>query len=87
MMIGGNYGATALLRALHSGRPLTAEISKWWPLSWVVVFCFQNDSDILWGKIVLLNWEKFGAEDQELAKILRSLEQFIQRVKGQNNLF
>ena len=30
---------------------------------------------------------KFEAEGQELAKILRSLEQFIQTVKGQNNFW
>ena len=30
---------------------------------------------------------KFEAECQEFAKFLRSLEQFIQTVKGQNNLF
>ena len=30
---------------------------------------------------------KFEAEGQELAKILRSLEQFIQTVKGQNNVW
>jgi hypothetical protein len=28
---------------------------------------------------------KFEAEGQELAKILKSLERFIQTVKGQNN--
>ena len=28
---------------------------------------------------------KFKAEDREFSKILRSLEQFIQTVKGQNN--
>ena len=28
---------------------------------------------------------KFEAEDREFAKILRSLEQFVQTVKGQNN--
>jgi hypothetical protein len=50
-----------------------------------MVLCFQNGSDLLWGKIVLLNWEKLGAEGQEFAKILRSLEQFIRRVKGQNS--
>ena len=34
------------------------------------------------------DWEKllkFEAEGREFAKILRSLEQFIQTVKGQNN--
>ena len=30
---------------------------------------------------------KFEAEGLEFAKILRSLEKFIQRVKGQNNLW
>ena len=30
---------------------------------------------------------KFEAESQEFAKILRSLEQFIQTVKGQNNFW
>ena len=30
---------------------------------------------------------KFEAEGQEFAKILRSLEQFIQTVKGQNNFW
>ena len=30
---------------------------------------------------------KFGAEDREFAKSLRSLEQFIQTVKGQNNFW
>ena len=36
------------------------------------------------------DWEKllkFNAEDQEFAKFLRSLEQFIQTVKGQNNFW
>ena len=28
---------------------------------------------------------KFEAEDREFAKILRSLEQFVRTVKGQNN--
>ena len=36
------------------------------------------------------DWEKllkYEAEDREFAKILRSLEQFIQTVKGQNNFW
>ena len=36
------------------------------------------------------DWEKllkFEAEGREFAKILRSLEQFIQTVKGQNNFW
>ena len=49
-----------------------------------MVFWYQNCSDLLWKK----NWSserekllKFEAEDQEFAKFLRSLEQFIQTVK------
>ena len=30
---------------------------------------------------------KFGAEGREFAKNLRSLEQFVQTVKGQNNFW
>ena len=30
---------------------------------------------------------KFEAESQEFAKLLRSVERFIQTVKGQNNVF
>ena len=33
------------------------------------------------------NFLKFEAEGREFAKILRSLEQFIQTVKGQNNFW
>ena len=53
-----------------------------------MVFCYQNCSDLLWEKKILSDREKllkFKAEGQEFAKILRSLEQFIQTVKGQNN--
>ena len=41
----------------------------------------------VWKKIVLLIEKnlKFETEGQEFAKFLRSLEQFIQTVKGQNN--
>ena len=33
------------------------------------------------------NFLKFKAEEREFAKVLRSLEQFVQRVKGQNNFW
>ena len=50
-----------------------------------MIFCYQNCSDILWekkcssdrGKLL-----KFEAEGQEFAKFLKSLEQFIQTIKG-----
>ena len=46
-----------------------------------LVFCYQNWSDLLREKTVLFSdWEKllkFEAEDRELAKFLRSLEQFL----------
>ena len=52
-----------------------------------MVFCYQNCSDLLWEKIVLVIEKNFEAEGQEFAKILRSLEQFIQTVKDQNNFW
>ena len=52
------------------------------PLEWKeMVFCYQNRSS---DREKLL---KFEAEGREFAKILRSLEQFIQTVKGQNNFW
>ena len=42
-----------------------------------MVFCYQNCSDLL--------WEKNCCSDRE--KLLRSLEQFIETVKGQNNFW
>ena len=59
-----------------------------------MVFCYQNCPDPLWEKNVLKcrfgDWEKllkFEAEGREFAKILRSLEQFVGTVKGQNNIW
>ena len=46
-----------------------------------MVFCYQNCSSD-WEKLL-----KFEAEGWEFAKFLRSLEQFIQTVKGQNNFW
>ena len=76
---------------------------KWWSLrtslkefrfnfslTTEMVFCYPNCSDLLWEKIVLViekNFLKFEAEGREFAKILRSLEQFIRTVKGQNNFW
>ena len=56
----------------------------------VLVFCYQNCSDLLWEKIVLSDREKllkFEAKSREFSKILRSPEQFIQTVKGHNNFW
>ena len=53
-----------------------------------MVFCYQNCSDLLWEKKCFSEWEKllkFEDEGQEFANFLRSLEQFIQTVKVQNN--
>ena len=53
------------------------------------VFCFQNSSDLLWEKKICSSDRetllKIKTEGWEFAKYLRSLEQFIQTVKGQNN--
>ena len=62
----------------------SAFITKYSPK---MVFCYQNCSDLLWEKNCSSDWEKllkFEAEGQEFAK---SLEQFIQTVKGQNNFW
>ena len=53
-----------------------------------VVFCYQNCSDLLWEKNCSSDREKllkFEAEGWEFARILRSLEQFVQTVRGPNN--
>ena len=55
-----------------------------------MVFCYQNYSDLLWEKKCSSDREKlvkFKAEGWEFARFLRSLEQFIQTVKGQNNFW
>ena len=51
-----------------------------------MIFCFQNCSDLLREKNVPVTEKTFfiiESEGQELAKLLQSLEQFIQREKGQ----
>ena len=55
-----------------------------------MVFCYQNCSDLLWEKKCSRVREKllkFEAEGQEFAKVLRSLEQFIQTIFGNRMLF
>ena len=55
-----------------------------------MVFCFQNCSDLLWEKKNSSDREnllKFEAEGRDFAKILRSVEQFIQTAKGQKNFW
>ena len=62
------------------GKNLLAQILK-------LVFCYKNCSGPL-RKNCSSDGEKllkFEAEGQEFAKFLRSLEQFIQTVKGNNN--
>ena len=52
-----------------------------------MAFCYQNYSNLLWEKTVLdgVKLLKFEAEVREFAKVLRSLEQLVQTVKGHNN--
>ena len=50
-----------------------------------MVFCFQNCDDLLWEKKCSSDREKllkFEAEGGEFSKVLKSLEKFIQTVKG-----
>ena len=52
--------------------------------------CYQKCYDPLWEKNVLVIEKKllkFEAEGRGFANFLRSLEQFIQTVKGQNNFW
>ena len=53
------------------------------------VFCYQNCSDLVRKKCSSDREKllKFEAEGQEFAKLLRSVDQFIQRVKVQNNFW
>ena len=56
----------------------------------VMVFCYQNCSELLREKIVPVIEKKllkFEAEGKEFTIFLSSLEQFIQTVKGQNNFW
>ena len=52
-----------------------------------MVFCYQNCSDLPNCSSDQKKLLKFVAEGLEFAKSLRSLEQFIQTVKGQNNFW
>ena len=92
------------IRFQSRGQPKTfsqtfLNINKSWKCSNLVqekkvemVFCYQNCSDLLWEKIVLVTEKDFWnsrlkAENLGFAKFLRSLEQFIQTVKGLNNFW
>ena len=50
-----------------------------------MVFCYQNCFDLLQEKYCSTDRENFKAEGREFEIFLRSLEQFIQGVKGHNN--
>ena len=55
-----------------------------------MVFCHQNCSDLLWEKIVQMTKTKLlklDAKGREFENFLRSLQQFIQTVKGQNKIW
>ena len=65
-------------------------LAEFQPARKKMVFCYQNCSDLLWQKNCSSDQEKllkFEAEGREFAKFLRSLEQFIQTMKGQNNFW
>ena len=56
----------------------------------VIIFCYQNCSELLWEEIVLVIEKKplkYEAEGWEFANFLRLLEQFIQTVKGEINFW
>ena len=75
---------------LYSNFSDTQEIDTIDKLFSEMVFCYQSCSDLLWEKNCSSDREKllkFEAEVWEFAKFLRSLAQFIQTVKGQNNFW
>ena len=70
--------------------PPPIQSRKWlqggiYKLTQEMVFCCQNCFNLLWEKSDREKLLKFEAEGQEFANFLRSLEQFIQTVKGQYN--
>ena len=55
-----------------------------------IVFCYQNCSDLMWEKIDLViekNFWNSRLKAENLNFFLRSLEQLIQTVKGENNFW
>ena len=60
------------------GSKSSLDWSRWF---WGLVFCYQNCSDLLWGKIVLVIEENFWSSRLKA----EAEEQFSQTVKGQNN--
>ena len=55
---------------------------KWYIVAKIVLTYCEKKCSSDWEKLL-----KFKAEGWEFAKILNSLEQFIQTVKGQNKMF
>ena len=61
---------------------------SYYPCVETIAFCYQYCFDLLLEKKCSSDLEKlfkFEAEEREFAKLLKSLEQFIQTIKGQNN--
>ena len=85
----GKTIASFLKREINSQSTKCVCIYYWQRWSKDLVFCYQNCPDLLWEKIVLFSdrefFLKFEAEGREFANFLRSLDKFIQTVKGQNN--
>ena len=63
---------------------LSCQTSSWKPKKWyfvtkiVLTYCEKKNVLVI---------KKFKAEGRDFSKILRSLEQFIHTVKGQNNFW
>ena len=91
-LLGGQTGKMADLLLVEKSSFLSdlelfqSSLGFYWNTT--MVFCYQNCSDLLRENVIVVIEEKllkFKAEGQEFSKKLRSLEQFIQTVKGQNN--
>ena len=75
-------GAPVSVMAHVQSRVEQKKVKKGNATKWVMVFCYQNCSS---AQEKLLKFEAECREFTKFTKFLRSLEQFIQTVKGQNN--
>ena len=63
----------------------TSIFSFAFPVPTKMVFCFHNCSDLLWEKNVRVIEKFFWNSMLKAENFLRTLEQFIKTIKGQNN--
>ena len=79
-----SYMALAFVNFARTGNPNinNSQVNIWYFVTKIVLTYCERTCSSDWEKLL-----KFEAEGQEFAKLLRSLEKFIQTVKGQNNFW